>query len=60
MDDEFKILIVDDQSFNIEALRIILKYNIGLDSKNLCDSCLSGSEALAMIFNDIESQPKGI
>ena len=27
-----KILIVDDQSFNIEAVLIILKYSVGLDS----------------------------
>jgi PleD family two-component response regulator len=27
-----KILIVDDQSFNIEALKIILKYKLGVDS----------------------------
>ena len=39
---EYKILIVDDQSFNIEALKIILKYSIGLDSDIFCDSALSG------------------
>ena len=37
-----KILIVDDQSFNIEALLIILKYNLGLDSKFYCETALSG------------------
>ena len=44
-----KILIVDDQSFNIEALLIILKYNLGLDSKLYCESALSGEQALKMI-----------
>lgn len=32
-----RILIVDDQSFNIDALKIILKYKIGLDTKIFCD-----------------------
>lgn len=39
---EQKILIVDDQSFNIEAMLIILKYNLGLDSKKYCETALSG------------------
>jgi hypothetical protein len=39
---EKRILIVDDQSFNIEALLIILKYKVGLDSNQLCDKALSG------------------
>ena len=30
------ILIVDDQSFNIEALLIILKYNVGLNTDIYC------------------------
>lgn len=46
---EHKILIVDDQSFNIDALRIILKYNIGLNSDIFCDSALSGEKAMEMI-----------
>ena len=51
-----KILIVDDQSFNIEALMIILKYTIGLDSKSYCDTALSGAEALKMIKDDVDHQ----
>ena len=37
-----KILIIDDQSFNIEALMIILRYKIGLNSKFYCETALSG------------------
>lgn len=56
------ILIVDDQSFNIDALKIILKYTLGLDSTKYCHSALSGQKALEMISQDVESrdpsQPK--
>jgi PleD family two-component response regulator len=52
LDEEFpkRILIVDDQSFNIEAVKIILKYHIGLDSKAYCEEALNGSDALSMIM----------
>ena len=50
------ILIVDDQSFNIEALMIILKYKIGLDSAFYCQSALSGMEAIEIIKKDIRKQ----
>jgi ornithine carbamoyltransferase len=50
---DFKILIVDDQSFNIQALLIILKYRIGLDTSKLCETALSGEIAFKMIKEDI-------
>ena len=50
-----RILIVDDQSFNIEALKIILKYQLGLDSSKYCTGVLSGEKALDIIREDIES-----
>ena len=38
-----KILIVDDQEFNIDALMIILKYTIKLkDSNQICDCVYDG------------------
>ena len=40
-----KILVVDDQFFNIQALTVILKYSIGISS-NLIVSALNGHEAL--------------
>jgi len=40
--DEQRILIVDDQQFNIEAIIIILKYGLGIDSEKYCDFCFNG------------------
>ena len=38
-----KILIVDDQGFNIDAILIILKYSIKLkDTKETCDCVYDG------------------
>ena len=50
---EKKILIVDDQIFNIQALEAILlhKFNISINS---IDRCLNGEEALDLITVDIE------
>jgi CheY-like chemotaxis protein len=45
----YKILLVDDQSFNIDALVVILKYSVGVDSKKYCDRALSGEQALQMV-----------
>ena len=51
---KFRILIVDDQSFNIEALKIILQYCIGIDTNKFCKSALSGQQALQMVTSDLE------
>lgn len=42
INDEQRILIVDDQQFNIEAIIIILKYGLGIDSEKFCDFCFNG------------------
>ena len=49
-----KILIVDDQSFNIDALFIILKYKIGIQTTTTCDFCFDGLEAIKLIIEDVE------
>ena len=49
-------MIVDDQSFNIDALMIIIKYTVGLDSEKYCESALSGHQALKLVKDDIEHQ----
>ena len=41
-----KILIVDDQSFNIDALKIILKYKIGIEPEIFCDQACDGFDAI--------------
>ena len=52
---KYKILIVDDQSFNIEALKIILHYCIGLNTQLYCKAALSGHQALQMVKDDFEN-----
>ena len=37
-----KILLVDDEDYNLTALKIILKYHIRLDIENLCDEAANG------------------
>ena len=48
------ILIVDDQQFNIEAIKIILKFKIGIDTSSLCDYALNGKHALDIIYKNVE------
>jgi CheY-like chemotaxis protein len=49
-----KILIVDDQIFNIDALRIVLEMVIQVDVDQVCDKALNGEEALKMVINNVE------
>ena len=49
-----RILILDDEQFNIDALKIILKYKVGIDSDQVCDQAKNGIEALNVIKKDIE------
>lgn len=51
---QHKILIVDDQSFNIDALKIILKFSINIDTDTLCDKATNGQEALQMVIDNVE------
>jgi hypothetical protein len=54
-----RILIVDDQSFNIDALKIILKYKIGIETDIFCDSACDGFEAIEKVISDIEQNHQG-
>ena len=48
-------MIVDDQSFNIEALLLILRYSMGLNNiKKFCDRANDGQEALHLIQKNVE------
>ena len=58
--DPAKILIVDDQSFNIDALMIILKYNIGINTNKICEFCFDGLEALALVEKEIEAKKSNV
>jgi CheY-like chemotaxis protein len=48
-------LIVDDEAFNIEAIKIVIKFKIGVNSSQICDSALNGKRALEMIHKNVAS-----
>mmetsp|Transcript_30610 Transcript_30610/g.46973 ORF Transcript_30610/g.46973 Transcript_30610/m.46973 type:complete len:102 (+) Transcript_30610:2592-2897(+) len=48
-----RILLVDDQIYNLEALEIILKYKVGVETDKVCDRALNGEKALAMVAENI-------
>ena len=52
-----RILIVDDQIFNIEALISILVYKFNLD-KNSIDHAMNGEEALKIIKKDLKNHSR--
>ena len=49
-----RVLIVDDEVFNIQAIKIILKYYIKLDPDLVCDSAKNGEEALEMVKRNVK------
>ena len=49
-----KILIVDDQVFNIEAILIILGMVLKVDVDNICERANSGEEALKKVIENVE------
>lgn len=49
-----KILIVDDQGFNIQALKVILKYSIGISDEKSLEYAFNGQLALNQVKEDIE------
>ena len=49
-----RILIVDDEQFNIDALKIILKYHCNIATDEICDSAFDGKEALQAVMNNVE------
>ena len=55
-----RILIVDDQSFNVDALKIILKYKIGLETDIFCDAASDGFDAIQKVIDDVEKNHDGL
>ena len=45
---------MDDQIFNITALKVILKHQVKIDVENVCVSATSGQQALDMINENIK------
>ena len=52
---ESKILLVDDYSFNVDALLIILGIVLKLDVDRICDAANSGQAAIDMIVSNVRS-----
>ena len=53
-----KILIVDDQLFNIDALKVILKYRLKIDTDEICDVAFNGFEAIKKVIEDADLEKK--
>ena len=52
--DKERILIVDDEVFNINAAKIIMQTVAGIINPNsICDEAENGQEAVDMVKNDI-------
>ena len=49
-----KILVVDDQQFNINALQLILEHCVKIDVKSLCETSTSGKRAVQIIETNIQ------
>ena len=47
-------MIVDNQSFNIDAIIILLKYVFKLDTETICTRAMNGQDAQKIIQEDIE------
>ena len=50
---------MDDQSFNIDALKIILKYKIGIETDIFCDQACDGFDAVEKVIQDVELNHQG-
>lgn len=50
-----KILIVDDQEYNINAIMIILRFQCKISESIECDKALNGQDALEIIIKDIKN-----
>ena len=49
-----RILIVDDQEYNIQAIKIILQYSLGLNTEDLIDKANDGLQALELVKKNLE------
>ena len=50
-----RILIVDDEVFNLDALEVILQFTTGLDPKKTCQRACNGQDALNHVINNVEN-----
>ena len=52
--EDARILLVDDQGFNITALKIILKFQFKINSDEKCDVAMNGEEAVKAVVDDFK------
>ena len=52
-DKEYKILLVDDQAYNLTALKIILEHHAKVDVQNICNEAGNGKEALLAVQKNV-------
>ena len=45
---------MDDEQFNIDALKIMLMYHCNIATIDICDSAFNGEEALQAVINNVE------
>ena len=48
-------MLVDDEKFNLDALKIIIEYHINLNPKKICKTALDGNQALDAIIQNVKS-----
>ena len=51
---EKKILLIDDEQFNLTCLIVLLQYKLEIDVEKVCVQANSGEEALQMVKDDAE------
>ena len=49
-----KILIVDDQQFNIDAIEIILEYGLNLKVRKFCECAYNGRQAVDAVMQNVK------
>lgn len=49
-----RILIVDDQEYNIQAIKIILHYSLGVNTDEIADKASNGQEAINAIQANLD------
>ena len=49
-----KILLVDDQQFNIEAIEIMMLYGCKVKTEDLCDYAYNGRQAIEAVKKNVE------
>ena len=55
---ELRILLVDDEIFNIEAIEIIMRYSLNMHNIEVCDHAFNGKQALEAVKTNVNQNNK--